>query len=235
MRALIFDFDGLILDTETPEFRVWTEIFSEHGVAMPPDYWIQVIGRGAEQQIERPPELLTRLTGNYVETEAATADRRSRILALIDQERVRPGVVELLDEAEEAGIPVGIASSSRHNWVEGYLAKLGLRERFPVIVCADDVARAKPFPDLYLLACERLRVEPSSAVALEDSPNGTAAAKAAGLFTVAVPNPVTAALDLSRADMRVESLSAIKLSDLRSAFAKRRDGTTKNPEPAKHL
>jgi HAD superfamily hydrolase (TIGR01509 family) len=216
VRALVFDFDGLILDTETPEFTVWNQIFAEHGVEMPSDYWIQVIGRGAEQQIERPPELLTRLTGSYVETESARLERRGRILELIQREQARPGVVSLLDQAREAGVPAAIASSSRHEWVDGFVDRLGLLDRFQAILCADDVQRAKPFPDLYLLACERLQAEPTHSIALEDSPNGIAAAKSAGLFTIAVPNSVTANLDLSAADLRIDDLSTVQIELLAS-------------------
>jgi HAD superfamily hydrolase (TIGR01509 family) len=218
VHALIFDFDGLILDTETPEFRVWTEVFEEHGVQMPAGYWSHVIGRGAEQEIERPAALLARLTGTYVETEAAHQERRRRIHELIDQQEIRPGIENLLSEAERQGLGIAIASSSPHAWVDRHLAKLGLFERFPAIVCADDVERAKPFPDLYLKACELLNVGPTESVALEDSPNGVAAAKAAGLFT----NSVTATLDLSQADLRIDDLGGVGLEDIRDAF--RQDG-----------
>lgn len=219
VQALVFDFDGLILDTETPEFAVWTECFRKHGVEMPDGYWTQLIGRGAEQEIERPAELLARLAPAFVETEDSHLERRRRIRALIDREVARPGVVGLLDEAGRAGIPVAIASSSRHEWVDRFLSRLGLLDRFRVIACADDVRRAKPFPDLYLLACRLLEVEPAESVALEDSPNGIAAAKAAGLFTIAVPNSVTAPLDLSEADLVVDDLSRIGLEQIRAAFS----------------
>ncbi len=221
MRALVFDFDGLILDTETPEFQVWTEVFAEHGVEMPPGYWTQIIGRGAEQEIERPPQLLARLTGLTLDTQALREERRRRILAKIEGEEIRPGILRLLQEAEEAGVKLAVASSSRHEWVDGFLGRLDLLGRFEHVVCAGDAPRAKPFPDLYLLACERLGVPPSEALALEDSPNGIAAAKAAGLFTVAVPNSVTILLDLSAADARIDDLSLMRLKDLEKVFSAR--------------
>ncbi|HWD39843.1 MAG TPA: HAD-IA family hydrolase [Fimbriimonas sp.] len=215
MRALVFDFDGLILDTETPEFTVWTETFHSYGVEMPPDYWTDVIGRGAEQEIERPPQLLFRLTGaEEVLTPTFYEELRVRIRAAIELEQVRPGVERLLWEAKEAGMGLGVASSSKHIWVDKYLKKLGLFERFDHVVCADDVHRAKPFPDLYLQCCSQLGVSSDAAVALEDSPNGLAAAKAAGLFAVVVPNSVTARLDLSAADLRVDSLETTGLEGL---------------------
>jgi HAD superfamily hydrolase (TIGR01509 family) len=212
--ALVFDFDGLIMDTETPEYEVWKEIFAEHGVAMPDGFWTQVIGRGAEQEIERPPQLLARLCPGVDANEAHESARR-RIRERIEHLGARPGIVSLLDEAERDGVRLAVASSSRHEWVDRKLEKLNLMHRFQHVICADDTPRAKPFPDLYLLACERLGVSPSQAVALEDSPNGIAAAKAAGLFVVAVPNSVTIQLDLSEADAQVDDMASMDLEGLR--------------------
>ncbi len=221
MQALAFDFDGLILDTETPELHVWQEEFAEYGVAMPVDYWTQVIGRGAEQNIERPPQLLARLAPQFEETPEKQRNRRVRIRNLIDQEKIRPGIESLIAEALQEGLPIGVASSSPHVWVDTYLKKLGLFSKFNAVVCADDVVHAKPFPDLYLELCRRLSVDPASTAALEDSPNGASAAKAAGLFTVAVPNSVTAPLDLSHADLRIDDLSQWSLERLEQAMASR--------------
>lgn len=223
MQALAFDFDGLILDTETPEFTVWKAVFQEHGVEMPADYWTQVIGRGAEQEIERPHQLLTRLTGDYVETAEKHEDRRRRILELIDREVVRPGILDLIQQAKSERLPIGIASSSKHAWVDRYLERLGLTESFQTIVCADDVNRAKPFPDLYLELARKLGAEPEFTVALEDSPNGIAAAKAAGMFAVVVPNPVTTLLDVSQADLRIDDLAEWDLDRLRVALKSNRN------------
>jgi HAD superfamily hydrolase (TIGR01509 family) len=221
VQALAFDFDGLILDTETPELTVWEEVFREHGAEMPADYWTQVIGRGAEQTIERPPELLTRLTGSFVETPEKHQNRRERILALIDHEKVRPGVESLIQEAKHAGLPIGVASSSRHLWVDAYLRKLNLYDQFEAVVCADDVPHSKPFPDLYLELCRRLKSNPLESAALEDSPNGLTAAKAAGMFAIAVPNRVTLRLNLSEADLRIDRLEDWNLARLIGRFAQR--------------
>ena len=218
----MFDFDGLILDTETPEFEVWSQVFVEHGVRLPDGYWTEVIGRGAEQEIERPPQLLERLTGRKMDVPQLIETTRARIRQRIQSENVRPGVVQLLEEASREGIGLAVASSSKHAWVDGFLQHLDLFKCFQHVVCADDVERAKPFPDLYLLACGRLAVAPSEAVALEDSPNGLAAAKAAGLFAVAVPNSVTVNLDLSAADTVIEDLSLTNLEQLRQLCVARR-------------
>jgi HAD superfamily hydrolase (TIGR01509 family) len=215
VQAIILDFDGLILDTETPEFRVWTETFHEHGVELPAGYWSSVIGRGAEQEIERPAELLTRLTrGAYVDSPEKHEARRVKIRELIHQEAPRPGIINLLLESKDQGVPLAIASSSPHAWVDRLLKDLGLIGSFDHIVCADDVHRAKPFPDLYQLACALLGCLVDEAVALEDSPNGIAAAKAAGLYVFAVPNSVTCHLDLSMADQILDTLEGVGVEDL---------------------
>lgn len=219
MQALVFDFDGTLVDTETPELTVWTEIFAERGVAMPEGYWANLIGRGAEQEFERPAALLERLTGKPF---TDVNRRHERIMALIDEEPVRPGVKVLLQEARERGLALAVASSSKHEWVDRELDKRRMRHLFDAVLCADDVARAKPFPDLYLLACERLGSLPLETVAFEDSPNGLAAARAAGLLTVATPNPVTIGLDLSAADLWTDDLSLWRLDALSEALVQRR-------------
>jgi HAD superfamily hydrolase (TIGR01509 family) len=211
---LVFDFDGLIVDTETPEVETWREVFAEHGTEFPDDYWINAIGRGADQILETPVQLLARCCIDPIDAPAVKADHHRRVMARIDAQPTRPGIVALLDDARDAGLRLGVASSSRHEWVDRHLARHGLLDRFHATTCADDVARAKPFPDLYLLACERLGVSPSEAVALEDSPNGIAAARSAGLFTVTYPNALTRHLDLSAADHRVETLEGVTVEAL---------------------
>lgn len=219
LKALIFDFDGLILDTETPEVEGWRIVFRRYGVEFPDSYWMNAIGRGADQIEETPRQLLARLVTRKVDPEAIRAEHHREFYRIVDQQGPRPGIVEILAQASAAGIPMGVASSSRHDWVDGYLSKLGLAHYFEAVTCADDVARAKPFPDLYLLACERLGVPPRAALALEDSPNGIAAARAAGVLVVTYPNPLTSQMDVSAADRRVDDLRQVSLDDLRAWHA----------------
>jgi len=110
-----------------------------------------------------------------------------------------------------------VASSSHHRWVDGHLARLGLLDSFEAVLCAGDVPRAKPFPDLYQAACDALGVSPSVALALEDSPNGIRAAKDAGLYCIAIPNPMTSRLDLSHADRIRDSLEGTTFDHLVSS------------------
>jgi putative hydrolase of the HAD superfamily len=138
--------------------------------------------------------------------------RRNRFLELSAELAVLPGVVRLLDEARAAGVPCAIASSSESHWVNGYLKRFAIKDRFLHVVTRDLVPRPKPYPDLYREACLRLGVEPERSVALEDSVNGVKAAIAAGLVCIAVPNSVTARFDLSCAHLQSTSMEQLDLT-----------------------
>ena len=129
---------------------------------------------------------------------------------------MRPGVEALLDEADAAGIPCAVASSSAHDWVDSHLERLGLLHRFASVRCRDDVepGRTKPAPDLFLAACDAVGADPTASVALEDSPNGVAGAVAAGMTVVGVAAGMTEGLPLLGAHLVVPSLAAVTLADL---------------------
>jgi HAD superfamily hydrolase (TIGR01509 family) len=219
IRALIFDFDGLILDTEGPDYRAWREVFQEHGGDLPISLWCECIGRSADWF--DPIAYLEDLIGKGLDRDALRRRHRERHRELIESETVLPGVRDYLAQAEALGLRIGIASSSSRSWVEGHLSRLGLRACWECIQCWDGVERAKPAPDLYLAALRALGVTAGEAIALEDSPNGVAAARAAGVFCVAVPNALTRDLDLSGADVRLSSLSEVPLLDLLEGIAER--------------
>jgi len=210
--AVIFDFDGLILETETPELRSWEEVFRHFGREYPESYWRFLLGRGAEQVEIQPHELLVEM-GVDADPEEILNMRGHILSQMLAGLEPMPGVVDRIREAQALGMKLGVASSSKHHWVDGHLTRLGLLDCFDEVVCADDVERAKPFPDLYLLVCRRLGVEPERAIALEDSANGTKAAKDAGLFVVGVPTYLTAPEELS-ADLVFDSLEDVSLADL---------------------
>ncbi len=212
--ALIFDFDGLIVDTETPEVLVWRELYREYGQQFPEEFWQKAIGRGAEEMKESPLEMLAELSEEKLDLEEIDAQRKKRLMNMIYAEPPRRGVLPLLKEAKAIGLRLAVASSSKHWWVDGHLQRLGLFQYFNHIVCADDVPRAKPFPDLYLRAASLLKVGTDEVIALEDSPNGIASAVAAGIFVIAVPNRMTTNLDLSSANVRFESLDGIGVDRL---------------------
>jgi len=188
--AFIFDFDGLILDTETPEVEGWRETFVEYGVEFPEDYFLWAVGRGAEQITERPIDFFRRALPS-ADLDEIARQATARRLAGIYANPPRPGLIALLDDAASHGLALAVASSSRHAWVDAHLERLALRDRFHHVVCADDVERAKPFPDLYLRAVALLDFPTTQVVALEDSLNGATAAHAAGLRVIHVPNALT--------------------------------------------
>lgn len=219
VRAVFFDFDGLILDTETPEVETWREVFREHGTEFPDAYWINALGRGADQITQTPAGLLSELTGQALDEHEVHRTTRQRILAKIDASEPRPGILRLLNELRDAQIPLAVVSSSKHAWVDGYLSKLNLTDFFQFTVCADDVERAKPFPDLYLAAMEKMAVTPEQSLAFEDSPNGSHAAVSAGMTVTAIPNPVTSRLDISHAHWIIQDLTQVSLADIQEKFA----------------
>ena len=209
--AVVFDFDGLILDTERPVFRAWQEAFDSYGCSLTIADWEAEIGTAGGLDIVG---LLQFRAIGPVNVDAMHTRRRARRDELLAAETVRPGVVEWLDGALDLGLPVAIASSSPDAWVHEHLDRLGLRNRFAAIICCGDTLAAKPAPDSYLAACAALEVAPRSAVAIEDSPHGVTAARRAGLRCVAVPNAITAQLDLSHADLRLESLAHVPIGDV---------------------
>jgi HAD superfamily hydrolase (TIGR01509 family) len=228
MRALIFDFDGLILDTERPEVETWREVFRQHGCEFPDSWWMEALGKPADQVSTHPLDLLEEQIGPLPDRAGLQDSHRRTLLDAIDAQELRPGVVGLAKECRSSGIRTAVASSSFHDWVDGYLARHGVRDLFEEVVCIEDVPRGKPYPDLYLEALHRLGVNPCDAAALEDSPNGIRAAKAAGLLCIAVPNTVTALCDLSQADKVVDSLADVDLPYLSSLFNCNQHSTSRN-------
>jgi len=211
IRALVFDFDGLILETETPALESWAEIYREHGHEIPMDLWHNFIGSDTGFD---PAGHLAALVGEGFDRAAAKARRDARKSELIAALDVMVGVREYVADAKRLGLRLAVASSSSRAWVLGHLERLGLNAGWDAVRTRDDVARTKPAPDLYQSAVEALSVVPSEAVAFEDSANGITAAKDAGLLCVAVPNALTAAMDLSRADLRLGSLAETPLERL---------------------
>jgi HAD superfamily hydrolase (TIGR01509 family) len=212
IRALLFDFDGTIVDSEGPAFRSWQEVYRAHGQELPLERWVACVGTigGFDAFAE-----LEELVGKPVDREQIQARRLVRKTELVEAEPLRPGVEGYLREARRRGLGVGIVTSGPREWVVENLGRLGLSDGWSCILCADhEQSIAKPDPHLYREALAQLGIGPAEAIALEDSPNGIAAAKAAGLFCVAVPNPITAALDLGAADVRVESLAKLSLDEL---------------------
>jgi HAD superfamily hydrolase (TIGR01509 family) len=215
IRGLVFDFDGLILDTETPEYQVLQEMFHEQGVDLPLEKWAQALG--ASFKAFNPIDYLIELSQKPLDKDVLLHTFKKNAMELIEMQPPMAGVVSLLEDARRNGIKLAVASSSPAEWVNTHLTRLNLMDYFEVILSGSDVTHVKPDPELYLRAAEELKILPSEAIALEDSPNGITAARSAGMYCLAVLNSVTRCLDTSHASQVVESLADISLEELLEA------------------
>ncbi|MCL4858243.1 MAG: HAD family hydrolase [Caldilineaceae bacterium] len=215
LQAIIFDFDGTILDTERHDYGCWSEIYQAHKVELPLATWSNIVGT-VHGDFD-PHQLLETLTGRSFDRAELRAQRRQRLVELVEQEALRPGVQTLIEAAQTAGLRLGVASSGTRDWVEGHLVSRGLRGYFGVVRTVEDVARAKPDPELYLSALAALGVAPEHALAIEDSRHGMMAAKAAGMKCLVVPNEITQSFDFSEADLVLRTLAGVDLDRLFAA------------------
>lgn len=213
IRAVIFDFDGLILDTESAIYESWRELYSQHGHPLAVETFSQCIGSDFGEHYD-PMADLERLTGLPFDWIAEDARREGRVRELLSEAGELPGVRDRLVEAARLGLPCSIASSSSHRWVNGWLEKLNLRQHFTNLSTRDCVQRIKPAPDLFLHAVEKLGVAPEEAVIFEDSLNGLRAAMAAGIRCIVAPGPMTRHLDFTGAWKKVDSLGAVSLAEM---------------------
>ncbi len=202
LAAVVFDFDGVILDSETPEYESHRRIYERCGASLTVEEWCDCIGVYSEEHEER---WFTRLCERVEEaptSEEYEAERRRNFIALVPHEP-RRGIRELLEALRDSGVPAAIASSAPAHWVVPAAERIGMTPLFRAIVSGSDVARGKPAPDVYLEALRRLGVDSTMSIAIEDSGPGLASARAAGLKTVAIPHWLTESHELSDADLRV--------------------------------
>ena len=212
VEAIVFDFDGVVIDTETPDFTTWRDEFRAHGVELSRELWSGYIGAGIGSFDIHSH--LEELTGRALDTDEVRTRRRRRYLEAVDANPILPGVMDYLETARRLGLRVAIASNSSRDWVVGHVERRGLGGYFDAIRTRDDVSATKPAPDVYLAALDAVGVPPERAVAVEDSPTGAAAAVAAGLFCVVVPNGMTEAMEFAGYDLRLGSLAEMVLPDL---------------------
>lgn len=212
--ALVFDFDGTILDTETPVYESWAETYRLAGAEpIPLDVWLQHIGKADDGTGLDVREILCEQLG----VDAISAQVEEYRVNLRDEmtagQAIREGVQRWIDAARAASIPLAIASSSPSTWVRPHLERLGLTDHFSVVSCADPGIPGKPDPAVYLSACSGLEVDPTGALAIEDSTHGVSAAIAAGLRCIAVPGPITTTMDFAQATIRTDSLNDVDPAD----------------------
>jgi putative hydrolase of the HAD superfamily len=203
--AVLFDFDGVLVDTEWAIYQSWKRVFEAHGQHLPLEIYTRCIG--SDFATWSPKTHLEELTGLAFDWHDLDARRQVEILKELTHEGPMHGAILALEALNAAGIPAAVVSSSSHHWVDGWLEKLGLTRHFQAIVCRGDAPRIKPAPDLFLEAAKRLDLPPNACLVIEDSLNGLKAAKAAGMAVWVVPNRVTECLDFSPAERVFRSLA----------------------------
>jgi len=211
LQAIIFDFDGLIIDTETTTYQAWREAFARYELELPLSVWSDAIGKGDEDNSLR---FLEESLGELVDREKLVTAINVRRVELVSDTPPLPGVVEIIRDAHERGYRLAVASSSPHGWVDPQLERLGVLQMFEYVLCEEDVSETKPSPELFLTTLERLKIMPQEAIVLEDSPNGVTAAKRAGLFTIVIPNLITRQLEIDGADIWLDSLADLSFDEL---------------------
>jgi HAD superfamily hydrolase (TIGR01509 family) len=216
IKALVFDFDGLILDTETLMYKATKEIFAEYGAELPIEIWAN--NAGTHNPNFDLIQVLEEQTGHAVDRDAFYKKRDRMALEYIEKADVLPGIRAIIETADQFGLKIGLATSSGDRWAKNHLERLGLAHYFDAFVEANDVKNVKPDPELYLKACEALGVRPNEAIAFEDSYHGAVAAKAAGLYCIVVPNEVTRNLEFEGYDRKFNSLAETSLEELIELF-----------------
>ena len=207
LKALIFDFDGLIVDSESPGYAAWSEVYESLGCPLPFDKYSGCIGTIGGFDLHA---YLEEQSGRALDREGVEAACNSRWNELMRDQPLLPGIAETVAAAKARGLKLAVASSSTRDWVAGNLQKFGLLDRFDAICTRDDVTIVKPDPALYILALKALGVKAHEAIAFEDSPNGILAAKRAGLFCIFVPNPLTKQLSGELADRQLNSMEEFR-------------------------
>jgi HAD superfamily hydrolase (TIGR01509 family) len=212
IRAIVFDFDGLILETERPQYEAWRDVYTSLDRELPIQAWLDVMGKPV--QIDLFPRRLAVELGRDLDIDALIAQYREVVAEKLAAQPIQTGVQRVIEDARALGLKLAVASGSTHRWVDGHLARLGLAQYFDHTTCSEDTDQHKPDPDPYLHACRALGVPAESALALEDSALGITSAKAAGLFAVAVPTEMTRYQCFDHADLLLDSLEGVALGEI---------------------
>jgi len=211
IKGIIFDFDGLIINTETHQFNVYHEKFLEYGFDLPLSRWQEEIGT---QSGYSPCAELEKKIDGKVNKDILRKQVRDELHARLLLEKARPGVEEYLKDAKNMGLKIGLATSSNYEWVSTYLKMLNLTEYFECIKTSNDVEKVKPDPALYEETAKCLGLNPVECLVFEDSANGAMAAKRAGMSCVIVPNEVTETMDFCAVEHRLQSMTDMYLIDV---------------------
>lgn len=216
LQSVLFDFDGVCIDTETARYLSWQEIYSSFGLSLPLDEWIKNIGKAS--YVSDPYPLLEKLAGATLDKSEIHDRHRASEIEITNAMPLMEGFAERLDEALSLGWRCAVVSSSSHRWVDGHLDFRKIRNKFAFTLCREDTLKHKPDPEPYLTAVKRMEIAPNDALVIEDSGPGVMAAKAAGCRCIAVPCPMTKGMDFSSADMKITSLAGVSFAKIAGAW-----------------
>ena len=206
-KGIIFDFDGVLVDTEWAIYQSWVHLYAREGQEISIATYAPCLGAGYSHW--DPAAHLEKLTGKKYDWEKETPARQAMLEADLERSGLMDGALELLDWCAGQGIGLAVASSSSRRWVQGWLEKLGIYDRFAGVFTRTDGYPVKPSPALFEAAQQCLGLEKADCLIIEDSENGTIAAQNAAIPCVAIPNRMTESSDFSRASYRCASLRAL--------------------------
>lgn len=219
IKALVFDFDGLILDTETPSYEAFLEIYRDYGIELPLETYAQCIGTTFE--VFNPYSYLSECLGQGIDTDLVKNQFRTKYRERLECQKLRSGVTDYLEEATQLNLKIGLASSSSLAWIQPYLERYNLANYFSSICTSDHVEKVKPDPELYIQSLNNLGVSGEETISFEDSLNGLKAAKAAGLNCVIVPNELTKYSPFFEHNLLINSMRDMSLEQVISAIMKK--------------
>jgi putative hydrolase of the HAD superfamily len=220
LEAIIFDLDGTIVDTETPDFQAWQTIYQAYGLDLSVELWKERAGKvvfeGAPEIFD-PVAHFEQITGIRLDP-AVSKQQYEHYIDLCKQQPILPGVLNIMQQAKLHHIKLAVASNSDRAWVDYWLGYYDLHQYFQCVYTRDDVVNPKPAPDIYLSAVRCLNVPVERCIAIEDSSIGIEAANAAGVRCIAVPNWLTDRLDRPDSALTLRSLADIDFAALLSRF-----------------
>jgi len=211
IKALIFDFDGLIIDTEIPDYLSWAEIYTEYGAELHRDKWSSLVGGSG---VFDPHQILEDHIGHELDREELRTRRKLRCIELCEDQPILPGVIDMIQEASERKFHLGIASNSNGAWVNMHLKRLDLFDYFDMVVTRDQVTLGKPDPEMFMKSLDSFGISANEAIAFDDSHTGSLGAKRAGIYTIAIPNEMTHAHDFSHCDQIITAMDTLDMDTM---------------------